>query len=77
VPTIVQFSFQLLESLEDGNVRELWDSNAILGIEELSIQMLKTLFEVHEMARNEVITTVTNGFYYYENTLLEKIVNRN
>ncbi|KAL3577547.1 hypothetical protein D5086_019051 [Populus alba] len=55
VPTIVQFSFQLLESLEDGNVRELWDSNAILGIEELSIQMLKTLFEVHEMARNEII----------------------
>ncbi|KAJ6355816.1 hypothetical protein OIU78_004028 [Salix suchowensis] len=55
VPTIVQFSFQLLESLEDGNVRDLWDSNAILGIEELSIQMLKTLFEVHEMARNEII----------------------
>lgn len=77
MPTIVQFSFQLLESLEDGNVRELWDSNAILGIEELSIQMLKTLFEVHEMARNEVITTVANGFYYYENTLLEKIVKRN
>jgi hypothetical protein len=63
--------------LEDGNVRELWDSNAILGIEELSIQMLKTLFDVHEMARNEVITTATNGFYYYENTLLEKIVKRN
>jgi hypothetical protein len=39
--------------------------------------MLKTLFDVHEMARNEVITTATNGFYYYENTLLEKIVKRN
>ncbi|CAK7333380.1 unnamed protein product [Dovyalis caffra] len=55
VPTIVQFSFLLLESLDDGNVGELWDSNAVLGIEELSIQMLKTLFEVHEMARNEII----------------------
>ncbi|EEF45561.1 conserved hypothetical protein [Ricinus communis] len=55
VPTVVQFSFVLLESLEGGNHRDLCNFNGLLGVEALSVQMLKTLFEVHDMARNEII----------------------
>ncbi|KAJ4843074.1 hypothetical protein Tsubulata_042019 [Turnera subulata] len=53
VPTIMQLSFVLLESSQEGNHGEV--SSPILGIEELGVQMLKTLFEVHDMARNEII----------------------
>lgn len=56
MPSIVQFGFLLLESREEGNVKEHSDSNGLLGIEELGIQLLKTLFDVHDMARNEVCT---------------------
>ncbi|KAL5785187.1 hypothetical protein ACOSQ2_007579 [Xanthoceras sorbifolium] len=55
VPSIVQFGFILLESVEEGKFKEHCDSNGLLGIEELGIQILKTLFEVHDMARNEII----------------------
>ncbi|XP_015899875.3 uncharacterized protein LOC107433136 [Ziziphus jujuba] len=55
VPSIVQFAFVLLELVEGANCKELCNSNGLLGIEDLGIQMLKTLFEVHEMARNEII----------------------
>ncbi|KAK2645650.1 hypothetical protein Ddye_020845 [Dipteronia dyeriana] len=55
VPSIVQFGFLLLESVEEGNLKEQCDSNGLLGIEELGIQILETLFEVHDMARNEII----------------------
>ncbi|KAA8548947.1 hypothetical protein F0562_000631 [Nyssa sinensis] len=55
VPSIVQFGFVLLESVEEGNCKELFKSDGLMGAEELGIQMLKTLFEVHEMARNEII----------------------
>lgn len=54
MPSIVQFAFVLLELVEGANCKELCNSNGLLGIEDLGIQMLKTLFEVHEMARNEV-----------------------
>lgn len=54
VPSILKFAFVLLESVEEGHNKELWNSNGLLGIETLGIQMLKTLFEVHDMARNEV-----------------------
>jgi Fanconi anemia group I protein len=57
VPSIVQFGFVLLESVEERSSKELWNSNGLLGIEDLGIQMLKILFEVHDMARNEVGTT--------------------
>lgn len=53
MPSIVQFGFMLLESVE-----EHCNSNDLLGIEELGLQILKTLFEVHDMARNEVGTAV-------------------
>ncbi|XP_057484822.1 uncharacterized protein LOC130771247 [Actinidia eriantha] len=55
VPSIVQFGFILLESVEGGSSKELGKSHDLMGIEELGSQMLKTLFEVHEMARNEII----------------------
>lgn len=54
VPSIVQFGFLLLESVEEGNYKEYLDSNGLLGFEELGIQILKTLFDVHDMTRNEV-----------------------
>ncbi|XP_010259501.1 PREDICTED: Fanconi anemia group I protein homolog [Nelumbo nucifera] len=54
VPSIVEFGFVLLESVEESH-NEAGDLNGLMGIEELSIQILKTLFEVHDMARNEII----------------------
>lgn len=57
MPSIVQFGFVLLESVEERSSKELWNSSGLLGIEDLGIQMLKVLFEVHDMARNEVDTT--------------------
>ena len=53
----MQFGFVLLESLEGGNHEDPCSYNGLLGLEALSIQMLKTLFEVHDMARNEVVST--------------------
>ncbi|XP_021291605.1 Fanconi anemia group I protein isoform X2 [Herrania umbratica] len=58
VPSMVQFGFILLESVGEVNCTELCNSNGLLGIEELGIQMLKTLFEVHDMARNEIIEQI-------------------
>ncbi|XP_050217194.1 uncharacterized protein LOC126668035 [Mercurialis annua] len=55
VPTIVQFSFVLLESSEARNNGDICNFSGLMGAEALSIQMLKTLFEVHDMARNEII----------------------
>lgn len=54
MPSVVQLGLLLLESLEEGNLKEFCSSNGLLGIEELGIQILKTLFEVYDMARNEV-----------------------
>ncbi|CAL8991407.1 unnamed protein product [Prunus brigantina] len=55
VPSILEFSFSLLESVEGGNHKEPCNSSGLLGIEELAIQMLKAVFEAHDMARNEII----------------------
>ncbi|KAL1210225.1 hypothetical protein V5N11_021808 [Cardamine amara subsp. amara] len=55
VPSVIQFGFMLLESVEEGKSNEFGDSNGVLGIEKLSIQILGTLFEVHDMTRNEII----------------------
>ncbi|EXC03954.1 hypothetical protein L484_007211 [Morus notabilis] len=55
VPSIVQFAFLLLESVEEENFREICHSNGLLGMEDLAFQMLKALFEVYDMARNEII----------------------
>lgn len=55
-PSVIQFGFMLLESVEESKSNEFGDSNGVLGIEKLSIQILGTLFEVHDMTRNEVNT---------------------
>ena len=54
MPSFVQFGFILLESVEGGSSKEFGKSIDLMGIEELGSQMLRTLFEVHEMERNEV-----------------------
>ncbi|KAK9059162.1 hypothetical protein SSX86_021781 [Deinandra increscens subsp. villosa] len=54
VPSIVQLGFVLLESVEEMSHQELGNTG-LMGSQELGIQMLKSLFEVHDMARNEII----------------------
>ncbi|XP_022029770.1 Fanconi anemia group I protein isoform X2 [Helianthus annuus] len=54
VPSIVQLGFVLLESVEEMSHQEL-DNTGLMGSQELGLQMLKSLFEVHDMARNEII----------------------
>ncbi|KAL4565776.1 hypothetical protein LXL04_029881 [Taraxacum kok-saghyz] len=54
VPSIVHLGFLLLESLEEMSYKELGNTG-LMGSQELGIQMLKSLFEVHDMARNEII----------------------
>ncbi|XP_058083253.1 uncharacterized protein LOC131231163 isoform X2 [Magnolia sinica] len=55
VSSIIQFGFGLLESVEGSNGEDFSDSDGLMGTGELGIQILKTLFEVHDMARNEII----------------------
>ncbi|WZZ36654.1 hypothetical protein YC2023_020055 [Brassica napus] len=54
-PSVIRFGFMLLESVEEGRSNESGGSSGVLGIEKLSIQILGTLFEVHDMTRNEII----------------------
>ncbi|KAI3756589.1 hypothetical protein L1987_56411 [Smallanthus sonchifolius] len=54
VPSIVQLGFVLLESVEEMSHQELGNTG-LIGSQELGIQMLKSLFEVHDMTRNEII----------------------
>ncbi|KAJ8573884.1 hypothetical protein K7X08_010395 [Anisodus acutangulus] len=54
VPSIVQLGFVLLEGIEEGS--KISDkSDDVMGPHELGTQVLKSLFEVHDMARNEII----------------------
>ncbi|KAL1806687.1 hypothetical protein ACET3Z_029755 [Daucus carota] len=55
VPSIVRFGFVLLESLDEGSQKGLCKSHGLMGSQKLGMQMLKCLFEVHDMARNEII----------------------
>ncbi|XP_027115991.1 uncharacterized protein [Coffea arabica] len=55
IPSIVQFGFGLLEGVEEVSKRRLDNSDDLLGVEELGSQMLKSSFEVHDMARKEII----------------------
>lgn len=54
IPGLVQLGFLLLESVDSDPNGEDNPNNGTMGIQELGIQMLKLLFEVHEMARTEV-----------------------
>ncbi|KAG5632934.1 hypothetical protein H5410_004651 [Solanum commersonii] len=54
VPSIVQLGFVLLEGIEEGS--KFFDkSDDVMGPDELGAQVLKSLFEVHDMARSEII----------------------
>nr|GMD38038.1 Fanconi anemia group I protein [Ipomoea batatas] len=55
VPSIVQLGFLLLEGVEERSHKEFDKLDGILGPEELGTQVLRSLFEVHDMARNEII----------------------
>ncbi|CAL9136638.1 unnamed protein product [Musa textilis] len=55
VPSIVQFGFFLLESVDGDDGKQRGDSAGLMSIEQLSIKILMTLFEVHDMSRNEII----------------------
>ncbi|EYU43968.1 hypothetical protein MIMGU_mgv1a020892mg [Erythranthe guttata] len=55
LPSIVQFGFGLLEGVEEGTQKEVSKSDGLMGTEELGAQVLKCLFEVHDMSRNEII----------------------
>ncbi|XP_031486918.1 uncharacterized protein LOC116255283 [Nymphaea colorata] len=52
IPNIVELGFLLLESAGRSDERK---DDELLGVEGLGIQTLKTLFDVHDIARNEVI----------------------
>lgn len=56
VSSVIQLGFVLLENIDGEKSRnEMFnDSEGLMGIEELSIQVLKTMFEVHGIARVEV-----------------------
>ncbi|KAL8162244.1 hypothetical protein V2J09_013733 [Rumex salicifolius] len=55
VPSFVHFGFLLLENIDESIPKKSNDTDNLMGIEGLSIQMLKMLFDVHEMSRTEII----------------------
>ncbi|XP_009764707.1 uncharacterized protein [Nicotiana sylvestris] len=54
VPSTVQLGFVLLEGIEEGT-KNYEKSDDMIGPDKLGTQVLKSLFEVHDMARNEII----------------------
>lgn len=65
MPSIVRFGFVLLESMEEGSHKELCKCDGLMGSQELGTQMLKCLFEVHDMARNEVSIKCSSERYLF------------
>ncbi|VFQ70471.1 unnamed protein product [Cuscuta campestris] len=55
VPSIVQLGFLMLEGVEEGSHKDFNKLDGIMGPEELGTAMLRSIFEVHDMARNEII----------------------
>ncbi|VFQ94694.1 unnamed protein product [Cuscuta campestris] len=55
VPNIVQLGFLMLEGVEEGSHKDFNKLDGIMGPEELGTAMLRSIFEVHDMARNEII----------------------
>lgn len=66
VPSIVQLGFGLLDGVEEGVQKEISKSDSLMGTEELGTQVLKCLFEVHGMSRNEVSGSWIGSFYGLE-----------
>eukprot|EP01018_Ginkgo_biloba_P027856 Gb_08990 [translate_table: standard] len=58
IPSVVKIGFSLLDSVENGKMASAVDPvncDGLVGSKELGIQALRTAFEIHEMARNEII----------------------
>ncbi|GLJ10827.1 hypothetical protein SUGI_0135980 [Cryptomeria japonica] len=61
IPSVVKIGFALLEFVEAGKMCFAADSvscNGLVGVKELGVQALKTAFEIHDMARNEIIEQI-------------------
>ena len=52
--SIVQVGFLLLEVSDADRGEEHGPGEGVMNTEELGVNMLKSLFEIHEMARTEV-----------------------
>ncbi|KAI4996215.1 hypothetical protein ZWY2020_046806 [Hordeum vulgare] len=55
VPSIVQVGFLLLEASNGDPGEEDGPGEGVMSTEEIGVNMLKSLFETHEMARTEII----------------------
>ncbi|KAK9139320.1 hypothetical protein Scep_009001 [Stephania cephalantha] len=55
VPSMVQFGLVLLELVEGENGEKVGNFDGLMDIEELGIHILKSVFDTHDMARNEII----------------------
>ncbi|CAL4922562.1 unnamed protein product [Urochloa decumbens] len=55
VPSIVQLGFLLLEVSDGERAEETGLGEGVMSTAEIGINMLNSLFEIHEMARNEII----------------------
>ncbi|CAH9096737.1 unnamed protein product [Cuscuta europaea] len=55
VPSIVQLGFLLLEGVEKEICKDFNKIDGIMGPEELFNEVLRSLFEIHDMSRNEII----------------------
>jgi fanconi anemia group I protein len=54
LPSIVQVGFLLLEVQDGDRTDEARLGEGVMGTEEIGINMLRSLFEIHEMARTKV-----------------------
>jgi Fanconi anemia group I protein len=54
VPSIVQVGFLLLEASDGDRGEEDGLGEGVMSTGEIGVNMLKSLFEIHEMARTEV-----------------------
>ena len=54
VPSIVQVGFLLLQVPDGDRTEEAGLGEGVMNTEEIGINMLKSLFEIHEMARIEL-----------------------
>ncbi|KAK6161092.1 hypothetical protein DH2020_004473 [Rehmannia glutinosa] len=70
IPSIVQLGFGLLV-VEEGIQKEIGKSDGLMGSAELGAQVLKCLFEVHDMSRNEdyTILVLRKAMFRRENSV--------
>ncbi|KAG8097308.1 hypothetical protein GUJ93_ZPchr0013g34681 [Zizania palustris] len=55
VPSIVQVGFLLLEASDSDRKEGFGSDEGVMSTEEVGVNMLKSLFEIHEMTRTEII----------------------